>query len=159
MERYNLTNITTYHAGATQAYVNRNLQKVCDVILKPFGITKMQWLIIGNVLDGGKDGVRISDLAERLGTNMPYLTNAINLLESRGILTRTEHTSDNRSKLIVVRDDFAAKCPEIEAALRDGLRKTIYANIDPVEFSIYIKVQEQLARANEIKDKKQKKNP
>lgn len=153
MERYNLAGITTYHAGATQAYVNRKLQRICDAILEPFGITKMQWLIIGTILDSGKPGIRISDLAEKLGTNAPYLTNAINLLESRNILNRKENNADSRSKLVVVSDDFAAKCPEIEAALRDGLRKTIYANIDPVEFSIYIKVQEQLAQVDDEPDK------
>lgn len=154
MQQYNLATITTYHAGATQAYVNRKLQKVCDAILKPFGITKMQWLIIGNVFDSGDKGIRISDLADKLGTNAPYLTNAINLLEANKILSRTENSSDSRSKLVVVNDKFAAQCPEIEAALRDGLRKTIYADIDPLEFSIYIKVQEQLARVSDTPHKK-----
>lgn len=149
MQRYNLANLTTYHAGATQAFVNRKLQKVCDAILKPFGITKMQWMIIGTAMDSGQQGIRMSDLADKLGTNTPYLTNAINLLESRGILIRKENTNDSRSKLVVVSDDFAARCPQIEAALRDGLRQTIYANVDPVEFSIYIKVQEQLAQVDD----------
>lgn len=154
MERYKLTDITTYHAGATQAYVNRRLQKVCDGILKPFGVTKMQWLIIGNVLDNGAEGIRISDLADKIGTNAPYLTNAINLLESRGILARVENKADSRSKLVVVTESFATKCPEIETALRNGLRETIYANIDPLEFSIYIKVLEQLAQVDDSFDKK-----
>lgn len=144
MERHDLSKITTYQAGATQAYVNRKLQKICDAILEPFGVTKMQWMIIGHVYDGQGGGVRISDLAETLGTNMPYLTNSINLLESRGILERKEHGKDSRSKLVVVSKSFATKCDEIEATLRDGLRKTIYADVDPVEFSIYIKVQNQL---------------
>jgi len=140
-----LSKITTYQAGATQAYMHRKLQKVCDIILRPYGITKMQWLIIGHVLDSGTRGVRVSDLAETLGTTMSYLTNSINLLESRGILERQDNASDTRSRLIVVSKAYVPKCQEIEATLRDGLRKTIYAKIEPKEFAIYIKVMEELA--------------
>lgn len=145
MDNIDLSKITTYQAGATQAYMHRKLQKICDVILKPYGITKMQWLIIGHVLDAQKDGVRISDLAEKLGTTMSYLTNSVNLLESRGILERRDNSSDTRSRLIVVSQEYAPICKEIEATLRDGLRKTIYAKVDPKEFGVYIKVMNQLA--------------
>lgn len=146
-----LHKISTYQAGATQAYMHRKLQKVCDDILRPFGITKMQWLIIGHVLDAGETGIRISDLADTLGTTLPYLTNSINLLESRGILERRDNDKDTRSRLIVVCPDYVPTCAQIEATLRAGLRKTIYSKIDPKEFAIYIKVMEELA-AVEIKD-------
>lgn len=145
MENINLATITTYQAGAAQAFAHRKLQKICDDILRPFNITKMQWLIIGNVLDTQKEGIRVSDLAEKLGTTMGYLTNSINLLESRGILLRQNNTADTRSKLIVVTDSFVPECKKIEATLRAGLRKTIYANIDPREFRTYIKVLNELA--------------
>ena len=140
----NLYEITTYQAGATQASVHRVLQKVCDDILEPFGITKMQWLIIGHVLDAGKQGVRISDLASALATTMPYVTTATNILEARGYLQRVNNGKDNRSKLLVLNPDHIARCAEIEAALRRGLRETLYAEIDPEEFRIYIKVLYQL---------------
>lgn len=145
MNKIDLSKLTTYQAGATQANMHRKLQKVCDIILRPYGITKMQWMIIGYVLDAKKDGMRVSDLAEKLGTTMAYLTNSINLLESRDILKRTDNAADSRSKLIVVTDSYAPTCKEIENTLRAGLRKTIYAKIDPVEFSIYIKVMSELA--------------
>ncbi len=139
-----LRNITTYQAGAVQASMHRLLQKQCDDILKPFGITKMQWLIIGTVLDAGKKGIRISDLADKLATTIAYLTTSINLLESRGMLVRKDNASDSRSKLITVKPSFVSTCEKIEETLRDGLRKTIYANIDPAEFRIYMKVMYQL---------------
>ena len=142
MNQYGLT---TYQAGASQAYLNRKLQKFCDDILRPYGITKTQWLIIGTILDSQGKGVRLSDLAEKLGTTMAYLTTTINLLESRGILQRTSNRDDTRSKQITVTDDFVATCEEIERTLREGLRKTIYAKVDPTEFRIYLKVMNELA--------------
>ena len=140
MKNKSLSEITTYQAGAAQATMHRLLQKYCDEILKPFGITKMQWLIIGNVLDGSKAGVRISDIARNLGTTIPYMTTSINLLESKGFLTRTDNSNDSRSKLITVTPTFAKQCPEIEATLRAGLRKTIYSQVAQDEFAVYMKV-------------------
>jgi DNA-binding MarR family transcriptional regulator len=149
VDKYNLSNITTYGAGAAQASMHRALQKACDDILRPFGITKMQWLIIGAVLDSDSSGARISDLASGLGTTIPYLTNTINLLESKDILQRTDNDADSRSKLIKLNPAFKPRCAEIERTLRDGLRKSIYASVDPEEFKIYIKVLFQLKETGE----------
>jgi len=136
----NLGDITTYQAGIVQASVHRALQKLCDAALKPYGISKMQWMIIGNVLDSGTKGARITDLAKLLGTTLPYLTTTINLLESKGILVRVDNQKDNRSKLVSVSTKFAKKTDEIEQALRQALRDTIYSKVEPKEFRIYMKV-------------------
>lgn len=139
-----LQDITTYQAGIAQAAAHRTLQKYCDHVLKPYGITKMQWLIIGTVLDAGPNGIRISNLSQMLGTTMPYMTTSVNLLELKNILARSSNKQDSRSKLVTVSSDFAAQCEEIEMTLRDSLRRTIYADIDPTEFHVYMKVLFQL---------------
>lgn len=139
-----LSKITTYQAGAVQAAMHRRLQKYCDEILEPFGITKMQWLIIGHVWDAGKSGARVSDLAETLGTTIPYLTTGLHILESKGFLKRHINAEDSRSRLIVINPAVVPVCKKIEERLREGLRKTIYANVDPKDFLIYMKVLYQL---------------
>ncbi|MDQ3065151.1 MAG: MarR family transcriptional regulator [bacterium] len=144
MQNNHISKITTYQAGTVQAYVNRLLQKQCDEILAPFGISKMQWMIIGNILDAGKNGIRVSDLVDILGTTMPYLTTNINLLQSKGYLQRLENLEDSRSKLISINPSFVKQCHKMETALREGLRTSIYAKIDPEEFQTYIKVMYQL---------------
>jgi DNA-binding MarR family transcriptional regulator len=139
-----LHHTTTYQAGAMQASVHRSLQKISDTILEPFQITKMQWLILGHVLDAGTKGVRMSDLSAALSTTLPYITNAVNVLEARGYLQRNANSTDSRSKLLVLNPEFAPRCKEIEAALRQGLRDTIYAHVDPTDFAVYMKVLHQL---------------
>lgn len=140
-----LSNITTYQAGVAQAHAHRILQKVSDEALLPYGVSKMQWLIIGTVLDAGENGIRLTDLAEIMGTKLPYITNMVNLLESKGMLSRQDSDSDGRSKFIVIDDGFAPMCTKIEHALRDALRRSIYAHIDQDEFKIYMKVMYQLS--------------
>ena len=103
------------------------------------------WLIIGTVLDAGKRGARITELSEKLGTTLPYLTTTINILESKHMVRRIENKQDNRSKLITVDPAFVPQCEEIEMVLRRTLRETVYAHIDPIEFRTYIKVLAQLS--------------
>ena len=139
-----LPGITTYQAGVAQSSMHRLLQKECDEYLKEFGITKMQWLIIGTVLDAGDAGMRLTDLAEIMQTGLPYLTTTINLLESKGILVRSAQAEDSRAKKLEVSSSFKEKCPEIEHTLRDRLRASIYSRVEPEEFRIYMKVLYQL---------------
>jgi DNA-binding MarR family transcriptional regulator len=146
ISRGDLSGLTTYQAGVAQAAIHRTLQKYCDEVLVQYGITKMHWLIIGTVMDAGDRGARLTDLSTALGTTLPYLTNAVNLLESKGMLVRASSDTDSRSKLITIHPDFAPKCAVIEATLRDALRTSIYAEIDPAEFRIYMKVLFQLGR-------------
>lgn len=148
MKNIDLSKITTYQAGAIQAYINRKFQKVSDDALQPFGITKMQWMIIGFVMDAGPNGTRLSDLAGRLGTTLGYLTNSVNLLESRGMLSRIDNYKDTRSKMIVVNSSYINTCQQIEDTLRKSLRRIIYDKIDPDEFKVYLKVMQKLTTIN-----------
>ena len=144
-----ISNITTYQAGIMQATMNRALQKEYDTVLKPYGITKMHWLIIGTVLDAGRGGIRLTELSQVINTTMSYVTTAVNLMESKGMIVRTDSEFDSRSKMISINESFAPKCAEIEASLRDSLRKTIYAKIDSAEFKIYMKVMHQLSSSTQ----------
>lgn len=146
LEKGDLASITTYQAGVMQSSVHRSLQRQSDQILKPYGITKMHWLIIGAIMDKGKGGIRITELAEALGTTLPYLTTTINLLQSKNILCRVHNSKDSRSKLITINADFIPQCEIIEQAMREELQKTMYANIDPQDLRTYMKVLYQLSR-------------
>lgn len=145
-DELDLSQITTYQAGVAQATTHRILQKYCDDVLGQYGITKMHWLIIGTVLDAGPAGVRLTELSETLGTTMPYITSAVNLLESKHMLTRTDDRNDSRAKKISINKTFAPKCTEIETTLRQALRQSIYARIDPTDFRTYMKVLFQLGQ-------------
>lgn len=108
----------------------------------------MQWLIIGSVLDHDEEGARLTDLTKTLDTTMPYITNAVNNLVSKGMLIRKENDNDSRSKLISIDPVFKPRCAEIEVAMRESLRKSIYSKIDRDDFRVYMKVLYQLSRVN-----------
>lgn len=141
-----INKIKTYHAGIIQATMHRKLQRFSDEVLEPYGITKMHWLIVGTVLDHRPTGIRITDLARELNTNLSYMTNTVNLLESRKVLSRLENNVDSRSRLITVHPKFRPQCKKIESALRQALRDKIYSKINPNEFQIYMRVLVELSQ-------------
>ena len=148
VERGDLSNVTTYQAGVMQATTHRLLQKYCDDILASYGITKMQWLIIGTILDSGEKGIRITELAQQVGTTLSYLTNTVNLLESKDILKRAAHSEDSRSKFVSINPTYTNTANEIESFLRRRLRESVYSNISAEEFRVYMKVLSQLSKVN-----------
>lgn len=142
----NIADITTYQSGVAQASAYRVVKHHTAHLLKDHGLTSMQWFIIGTVLDAGSEGIRVSDLAKKLDTTLAYMTNSINLLESRGMLTKKAHQYDARTKLVSVNSRYKKTCAKIEEALRERLREVLYQNITREELTVYIKVLYKLSK-------------
>jgi DNA-binding MarR family transcriptional regulator len=140
-----LSDLSTYRAGIIEAAAHRNTQKICDSVLAEFGLSTMQWLLIGLIYDHGATPPRLTDLAKQLGTGLPYLTTTLNLLQSKNIIARTQNKNDSRSNTIIIDEDFITEIPVIEAKLRASLRETIYSQVSPRDFQTYIKVMLQLS--------------
>lgn len=144
---FSVSKYTTYQVGALQSAAHRALRKHKDACLQDYGITGMQWYIIGTVLDAGRKGMRITDLAQFMGTTMAFMTNTVNLLESKGMLVRSTNDDDSRSRMIKVAPKFKPQCKKIEADLRQKLRNSMYANLTIEDLNTYIKV---LSRFSEL---------
>ena len=135
-----LSKITTYQSGVTQAIAYRIVKRHTAHALRDFNLSCMQWFIVGTVLDAGKEGIRLSDLARKLDTTLAYMTTTINLLESRKILDKRAHQYDARTKLISVNPSYIKTCGEIESHVKNHLRKLLYKKILSEQLSNYINV-------------------
>lgn len=135
-----IADLKTYHVGVIESAAHRALRKHKDGLLKEYGLTSMQWYIIGTVADTGDAGVRITDLAKTLDTTLAFLTNTVNLLEKMGILARRMNEEDNRSSFVVLKRNYRKTYLKIEEELRHKLRQTIYTRVTPDELKTYINV-------------------
>ncbi len=140
INKLNLGNITTYQSGVVESAAYRILNKFTNHALQVHGITTMQWFIIGTIYDTGDTGIRITDLGKKIDTRLSFLTNTVNLLESKGILERTNHETDNRARMVSVKQSYRATCELIERDLRAKMRAAIYSNMTPEELRTYISV-------------------
>lgn len=135
-----LRDLKTYHVGVMESAAHRALRKHKDSLLKEYGITGMQWYIIGLVADAGHGGIRVTDLSKQLSTTLAFLTNNVNLLVSKGILDRRTNLEDNRSNFVVLKESYHKTVEEIERSLRTKLKTSVYSRISADELRTYIQV-------------------
>lgn len=137
-----ISQITTYQSGVVQASAHRLINRVVSDYLLQYGLTAMQWFIVGFIYDAGTNGIRLSDLTKKLDTTLPFITNSVNLLESKGIVKKLTHSGDSRIKLVLVTESFRPQVDEIETGLRNHLRQTLYREdgISRQELQDYIAV-------------------
>jgi DNA-binding MarR family transcriptional regulator len=137
-----ISQISTYQSGLAQATAHRITSRIVSDYLTRYDMTAMQWFIIGYIYDAGSDGETITSLSYALGTTLPYTTNTINLLESKGFIVKKAHHDDNRTKVITLNPAIKPMVEEIESGLREEFRHKLY-DVDHItrdELTSYIKV-------------------
>ncbi len=141
----NTKDLKTYHVGVIEAAAHRALRQHKDSLLKGYSLTGVEWYLIGTVADAGKEGIRATDLAKILGTTMGFLTKTVALLEAKNILYRKANAKDARSNYIALNEKYRPTLNEIEIALRQKLRESLYSLITPEELLNYIHVLDKFA--------------
>ena len=135
----------TWQSGFLQMAVHRMTKKYSDEFLQAYGLTTMQWLVIGAIYESGDKGIRVTELADRADTTLSYMTTMLNKLEELSIIGRIKSTGDSRARTMVVCEHFRQTCQEIEEGLRDAFRKNIYSRISRQDLEHYITVLQLLA--------------
>ncbi|MGD8374347.1 MAG: MarR family transcriptional regulator [Candidatus Woesebacteria bacterium] len=116
-----LSELTTYQALVNQSRANRTVKAQFEQTLREHNLTVMQWSVLGFIKDAGKQGIRISDLAQKIDTSLAFITNSVNALQAKGIVCRAEHESDNRAKLVSVAPAYRKKLESIEKQLHQRM--------------------------------------
>lgn len=141
-----ISNITTYQAGVAQSSAYRNLNKLFSAMLKTYDLTSMQWFVLGTIFDSGENGIQLTQLSTKLQTGLPFITNTINLLQSKGMVERRNSLTDSRSKSVFIAESFIPTCRQIEADLRGKMRTSVYGRISQEDLTVYLRVLYQLSQ-------------
>lgn len=110
--------ITTYQTVIAQARAYRKVRAFMSHILSLYNLTITEWLIIGTVVDAGLTGIRISEVAKKLGVEMPVVTNLVHKAAHTGWLWRIEDPQDKRAKRVVMTHAGLEKACDVEGELR-----------------------------------------
>lgn len=140
--KIDISQIATYQSGIAQASAHRVINRVVSDYLLIHGLTAMQWFALGTIYDAGDKGIRLSDLTRKLSTTLPYITNMVALLESKGMVRKVAHAGDSRIKLVSVTPKYKRTVENIERGLRDHMRLNLYKDdgISRDELQAYISV-------------------
>jgi DNA-binding MarR family transcriptional regulator len=140
-----LAQMPTWQSGILQSSVHRTIKKLSDGFLERYGLSTMHWFVLGVIFETGDIGIRLTELATKVGTTQSYLTNTLNILEHHGMVNRSDHPTDNRIKILTIPDAYRSTCVEIEAGLRDAFRQSIYQHMTRPELEAYITALQKLA--------------
>lgn len=143
-----ISQVATYQSGIIQASAHRVINRLVSDYLLKHGLTAMQWFAIGTIYDAGDQGIRLSDLTRKLSTTLPYVTNMVALLESKGIVRKIAHSGDSRIKLVSIVPKYKRTVDNIERELRDHMRENLYDmdGITRQELQTYISVLYKIVR-------------
>jgi DNA-binding MarR family transcriptional regulator len=115
--------ITTYQAVISQARAYRALRNFLAHALAQHDLTMTEWLVLGTLVDAGRYGLRVSELAGTLGVEMPVVTNLINKAVASGYVVRSVDLEDKRAKRVVATLAFGEMACNIEGELRSETGK------------------------------------
>ncbi len=121
--------LTTYRAVIAQARAFRALRTFMAQVLNKHNLTVTEWLIIGTVIDSGKEGVRISELAHILGVEMPVITNLLHKTAASNWVVRTNDSDDRRAKRIIATPEGMERACDIEGELQESTKEWL-SNLD-----------------------------
>ncbi|MBC7512296.1 MarR family transcriptional regulator [Candidatus Saccharibacteria bacterium] len=147
-----ISQVATYQSGIVQASAHRIINRVVSDYLLIHGLTAMQWFAVGIIYDAGNQGIRLSDLTRKLSTTLPYVTNMVTLLESKGMVRKVAHAGDSRIKLVSVNPKYKRTVEGIERGLRDHMRTNLY-DVDGIsrdELQTYITVLYKIIRQSSV---------
>ena len=131
--------LTTCEAVIMQARAFRSLKTFIAQVLYKHDQTVTEWLIIGIVIESGKNGIRVSELANTLGVVMPVITNLIHKSVAANLLERISDSNDKRAKRIVATKHGINKAAEIESELRCGSEHWL-GELEPGKLEGYFEV-------------------
>lgn len=67
-----------------------------EATLTPLGVSMTEYSVLGLLGEAGRNGLRLSELAERRGMSGPGLSRLASRLERRGLIERSRAASDGR---------------------------------------------------------------
>jgi DNA-binding MarR family transcriptional regulator len=91
--------------------------------LEPYQLTMMEWLLLGVVNSGPKDGVSMSAAAQTLDVTLPQITALANKLLGLKLIRQKTQSHDRRSRHILPTGKGKTALEDIEAAISNALEE------------------------------------
>ena len=91
--------------------------------VKPFGITREQWMILGRLFE--EDGISQKDLSEKTLKDQAASTRTLDGMEKRGLIKRQVRPNDRRSFLIYLTDAGQTLRNQIESIAVECLEEAV----------------------------------
>ncbi len=129
-------NRTTYDIGLIQARGYRTLKQLTAAVLKPEGLTTVEWAIIG-IISHHEKGVRSTEVAHALGVQAPLVSRLIAKAEMGGWII-VEQGEDRRERVLSLSKKGRANISRIEKEIMKNLTPLL-KGVGPRDLAGYLK--------------------
>ena len=140
----NEPSISMFEACLLHSRADRALRVVVTRQLEQFDVTMMEWLLLGAVNNGPKDGLTMSAVAEALDVTLPQVTALTAGLIKSKFLKQKVSRQDRRSRRLIVGASGKRLLAGIKQAMALGMQEWI-AGIPTEQLQTYFKTVEFLA--------------
>jgi DNA-binding MarR family transcriptional regulator len=111
-----------YQACLLHSKADRTLRVVVSKQLEQFDITMMEWLLMGAVHAGPKEGITMSAVASTLDVTLPQVTALTASLTKAKLLKQKVSPRDRRSRRLVVTPSGKSLLEEVESSVDSTFR-------------------------------------
>lgn len=139
-----LRDLTTYQACILQARAYRVLREFVAKQLDGYGLTMMEWVLLGVVHESGSRGVSPSALSERLDVSLPMVTRMVNAVAEDNYVKRRADKHDKRQQIIIATPKGRRLAQGIEWRVRGAMKEWL-KDVDPEELKGYVHIMSQIA--------------
>jgi DNA-binding MarR family transcriptional regulator len=112
--------IKSYQTMLTVIQSQQSLKQMLSICLGHYGLTMMQWLVIGVLVDQPQKPISI---ARYIGVTPPYVTLILNQINELGYITTTIIEDDERSKIIVISPEGESLALKVEEKLMSCIER------------------------------------
>ncbi len=132
------SSITMYQACLLHSRADRALRLVVSKKLDQFNVTLMEWLLMGTVKNGPKEGMTMSAVAATLDVTLPQVTALITNLTKHKLLKQKISRQDRRSRRLVSTNAGNKLVENIEQEVDQAMRDWVN-DIPSDQLQTYIK--------------------
>ena len=133
-----------YQACLLHSKADRTLRVVVSKQLEQFDITMMEWLLMGAVHAGPKEGMTMSAVASTLDVTLPQVTALTASLTKAKLLKQKVSPRDRRSRRLVVTPAGKNLLEQVETTV-DSTMKDWLSDINPDQLKTYFETVRLLA--------------
>lgn len=106
-----------------------NIQRTAEVlgwsmmeILKPFELTHVQYNVLRILRGAGREGIKCSEISERMITKDSDITRLLDRLENRGLVARERDEKDRRIVISRITDEGLDMLGELDEPVLQGIK-------------------------------------
>lgn len=136
--------VTMYQSCLLHSRADRAMRLVVSRRLEQFNVTMMEWLLMGVVQNGPKEGMTMTAVASALDVTLPQVTALTSRLTKLKLLKQKVSRQDRRSRRLAVTSAGKKLLEETESEV-DGAMREWMSGIPDDQLTTYMETLEILA--------------